>query len=132
MNGAMMSIPWMGNFTGIGSLILIGIFIALKIATRYIHAVHSIWQDRSIRRPASVTNQINKLAYMHDGLLSVSDLVAETGLSFKSAEKILDAMVDNSRVNVRISDSGVILYEFAEILPQNRHLVEAGAGGTDG
>ncbi|MGA2762671.1 MAG: hypothetical protein ABSG17_04850 [Spirochaetia bacterium] len=51
-----------------------------------------------------------------DGLLTVTDVVAETGLSFKKVEKALNAMVDFSRVTMRVSDSGIMVYEFVEIL----------------
>ncbi len=39
----------------------------------------------------------------------MTDTVAETGLSFKKAEKVLNGMVDFSRVNMRVSDSGIMV-----------------------
>lgn len=42
-------------------------------------------------------------------------MVAETGLSFKKAEKALNEMLDFSRVNMRVSGSGIVVCEFVEI-----------------
>ena len=56
-----------------------------------------------------IQEQIIKLAYRKGGLLTVTDTVAETGLSFKKAEKVLNGMVDFSRVNMRVSDSGIMV-----------------------
>ncbi len=50
-----------------------------------------------------------------DGLITVTDVVAETGVSFREAEEVLKSMVDFSHVGMRVSDSGVIVYEFIEI-----------------
>ena len=53
-------------------------------------------------------------------ILTVTDVSAGTGLSFEKAEEALTGMVDASRVNMRVTDSGVIVYEFTEILAKNR------------
>jgi ABC-type sulfate transport system permease component len=44
-----------------------------------------------------------------------TDLVAGTALAFMKAEKALTEMVDFSRVNMRVRDSGIVVYEFVEI-----------------
>ncbi|MGO8693550.1 MAG: hypothetical protein ACLQMF_07725 [Rectinemataceae bacterium] len=71
-------------------------------------------------RMVPIQDQIIRLAYRQGGLLTVTEVVAETGLSFKKAEEALNAMVDMSRVNMRVTDSGIIVYEFVEILAKHR------------
>lgn len=60
--------------------------------------------------------QIFKLAYKLKGRVTVSDIVVETGLSIAEAESAIQEMVDNSRVRMEVSDSGLIRYEFPEII----------------
>lgn len=60
--------------------------------------------------------KIFKLAYRQRGRVTVSDIIAETGLSGEEAEEVIQAMVDNTRVRMEILDSGVVVYEFPEII----------------
>ncbi|MFP4300634.1 MAG: hypothetical protein ACLFPW_11715 [Spirochaetaceae bacterium] len=60
--------------------------------------------------------QIFKLAYRRKGRITVSDIIAETGLTGDEAEELIQGMVDNTRVRMEILDSGVVVYEFPEII----------------
>ncbi len=60
--------------------------------------------------------QIFKLAYRQKGRITVSDIIAETGLSGDEAEEVIQGMVDNTRVRMEIRESGVVVYEFPEII----------------
>mgnify|MGYP006280040527 CR=1 FL=1 len=60
--------------------------------------------------------RIFKLAYRQKGRITVSDIIAETGLSGDEAETLIQGMVDNSRVRMEIRESGVVVYEFPEII----------------
>ena len=62
--------------------------------------------------------QIFKLAYRRKGRITVSDIIAETGMSGEEAEEAVQSMVDNSRVRMEVRDDGVVVYEFPEILSQ--------------
>lgn len=123
MNGGMMFFPWRAGFGGFWFfLVPATLFIAIGILRR-LPPTGQLREQKSVRpRKMSIRDQIIKLAYRQGGLLTVTEVVAETGLSFKKAEEALNGMVDFSRVNMRISDSGIIVYEFAEILAK---------GGTD-
>lgn len=117
MGGGMMFFPWGTPFGGFWLLLIpVTVFIAVvlfRAMTSYNRQRE--WSSPKIRR-APLQDQIIKLAFRKGGLLTVTDVVAETGLSFKKAEKALNEMVDFSRVNMRVSDSGIVVYEFAEIL----------------
>ena len=89
--------------------ITIGIF---RLLASYSHRRQQ--RGRKLRR-MSLQDQVIQLAFRNGGLLTVTDVVAETGLSFKKAEKALNDMLDFSRVNMCVSDSGIVVYEFVEI-----------------
>jgi hypothetical protein len=116
MHGGMMFSPWGTPFGGFWLLL---VPVTVLIATGIIRLFVSTGRRREQRsrklRKMPIQDQIIKLAYRKGGLLTVTDVVAETGLSFKKAEKALNEMVDFSRVNMRVSDSGIIVYEFVEI-----------------
>ncbi len=59
---------------------------------------------------------IFKLAYRLQGRLTVSDLVIETGLPVDDAEKLIQQMVDGTRIRMEVDDRGMITYEFPEIM----------------
>ncbi len=64
----------------------------------------------------SIQNQILRLAFKKRGILTVTDVVLETGTPMRKAEEILNDMVDGYRVNMQVNNSGIIVYEFAEII----------------
>jgi hypothetical protein len=63
----------------------------------------------------SIEYQILRVAARRGGVLTVTDLVMETGLAIEQAEKALDRMVDGKRVSMNVSDAGVVTYEFIEL-----------------
>ena len=68
----------------------------------------------------SIETQIIKLAAAHAGVLTVTDAAMATGLGIQQVEKVLNNMVDGLRVTMRVEDTGVILYEFPEIVERAR------------
>ena len=56
------------------------------------------------------------LAKDNKGELTVTDVVLATDLSIKQAEAALNEMVDGFRIKMDVKDSGIILYEFSEIV----------------
>jgi hypothetical protein len=60
--------------------------------------------------------RVFKLANRRKGRITVSDVVIETGLGVHEAEELLQSMVDNVRVTMEVTDDGMVLYEFPEIL----------------
>jgi hypothetical protein len=116
MMGGMMFSPWGMPFGGFW-LLLIPVTIFLAVVIFRVATSYNRRRERGspkLRR-MSLQDQIIRLAFRKGGLLTVTDVVAETGLSFKKVEKALNEMVDFSRVNMRVSDSGIVVYEFVEI-----------------
>ena len=117
-------LQWRGAFGGpwlllipLGVLAVVGILV--RAAARRDHGHR---EGRKAGR-SLVQDQILKLASRMDGLITVTEVVAETGLPFKKAERTLDRMVDFSRVNMTVSDAGVVFYEFVEL--QSKHRADA-------
>jgi hypothetical protein len=64
----------------------------------------------------SIEGRIFRAAYKHKGRLTVSDIVLETDLSIKAAEEVINGMVDGTHVRMEVEDSGLVVYEFPEII----------------
>ncbi len=60
--------------------------------------------------------RIFKLAYRMKGILTVSDIVVDTGLNLHDAEQLIEGMVDNVHVRMEVDDRGMVIYEFPEIM----------------
>ena len=124
MHGGMMFSPWGTPFGGFWLLLIpVAIFITIGIFRLLASSGRRRNREAEKLRKVPIQDQIIKLAFRKGGLLTVTDVVAETGLSFKKAEKALNEMVDFSRVNMRVSDSGIVVYEFVEI--RNKDLDKA-------
>lgn len=72
------------------------------------------------RRP--IQQRIMRLALDHGGVLTVTDVVLATGISMKQAEQTLNEMVDGFRVKMEVTDSGIVHYEFTELIGDERRL----------
>lgn len=75
-------------------------------------------EEPETNRERELRIRIFKLAYRKKGRITVSDIIAETGLSGEDAEELIQAMVDNSRIRMEIRESGVVVYEFPEIIAE--------------
>ena len=64
----------------------------------------------------SLEGRIFRAAYRHEGRLTVSDIVLETDLGIKAAEEVINGMVDGTHVRMEVEDSGLVVYEFPEII----------------
>jgi hypothetical protein len=74
---------------------------------------------RGIRRTLGtrdVESAIFALAYRLRGRITLSDVIVETGLGMKEAEEVLNGMVDGLRVRMEVGASGLVVYEFPEII----------------
>lgn len=111
-----------------GILPLIFIFLLIRGLTSMYRGGRGYfpWQDyehhledlqaSGSNRERELRIQIFKLAYKQKGRITVSDIIAETGLRGDEAEEVIQGMVDNSRVRMEILASGVVVYEFPEIM----------------
>ncbi len=73
-------------------------------------------EERRARLLAALQSPVLKLASERDGRLTVTEVAASLGWSMPRAEKILHSLDDGWRVNSEVTDEGVIVYEFREIL----------------
>ena len=64
----------------------------------------------------SVEGSIFRAAYKRKGRLTISDIVLETDLSIREAEQAINRMVDGLHVRMEVEDSGMVIYEFPEII----------------
>lgn len=68
----------------------------------------------AIEQTTSTERQIYQLARKNGGRVTVSDLVADVGVSAAQAETQLQSMTDESRVRMEVSEDGVVSYTFPE------------------
>ncbi|MEQ1855991.1 MAG: hypothetical protein ABL963_05935 [Longimicrobiales bacterium] len=86
------------------------------------------WSGLQERRKAvmqRIQRKILRLASAKGGTLTVTEVATDLNLGIPAAEKILTSMDDDLRVRSVISDDGVIVYEFPELM----HRKELGSGG---
>jgi hypothetical protein len=84
------------------------------------YALHRVASRASeVRRQAliaSLQTPVLKLAAERGGKLTVTDVAAYLNWPLHRAEKILNSLDDGWRVSSDITDDGVIVYEFRELL----------------
>ena len=60
--------------------------------------------------------KIFNLAYRLKGRVTLSEVIVETGLAIKDAEKVIEGMLDEVHVRMEIDPNGMVIYEFPEII----------------
>jgi hypothetical protein len=61
-------------------------------------------------------NRVVRLARDRGGRLTVTEAAADTGLTVEEAAEILKRMADGGYVELEVTDSGLMVYRFPEIL----------------
>ena len=61
-------------------------------------------------------NRVVRLAQQRGGRLTITEAAAEVGLAIEEVDEILKRMADSGFVEVEITDSGMIVYRFPEVL----------------
>ena len=61
-------------------------------------------------------SRVVRLARQRGGHLTVTETAADTGLTVEEASEILKRLADGGFVEVEITDSGLIVYRFPEVL----------------
>jgi hypothetical protein len=82
-------------------------------------------QAREERRAALVAElqiQVLQLAKEYEGRLTVTEAAEALGWPLKRAEKVLESLEDGLRVNSEVTEQGVIVYEFLEVMHAPRRL----------
>ena len=115
--------PTIGVFFGRGWFLIplavcIGVILFRMVLSRRQARLRSGQLNDSKISDGSIQNRILHLALKNGAFLTVTDVVIETGLHIKKAEKILNQMVDNIRVIMEVNESGIIVYKFVEVADQ--------------
>jgi ABC-type transport system involved in multi-copper enzyme maturation permease subunit len=117
--------PGMGVFFGIllVSIVVLALLFganSLRGRTR-LNRKNPSWGKRDISA-WSIKRKIMQLAQDSGGVLTVSDVVLATGFSMKQAEETLNEMVDGFRIKTEVTDSGIVQYEFSELIKNEERL----------
>ncbi|MEX2570528.1 MAG: hypothetical protein WD737_04430 [Gemmatimonadota bacterium] len=73
-------------------------------------------EERRTALISSLQTPVLKLAAEREGRLTVTDVAANLGWPLHRAEKVLQSLDDGWRVDSEVTDEGVIVYEFRELL----------------
>ncbi|MEX2581803.1 MAG: hypothetical protein WD766_00890 [Gemmatimonadota bacterium] len=73
-------------------------------------------EERRAALMSSLQLPVLKLAAERNGVLTVTDVAASLGWSLRRAERVLQSLDDGWRVDSEVTDEGVIVYEFRELL----------------
>ncbi len=84
------------------------------------YALHRVAKNsKAARRAAHLSSQqlpVLQLASRRSGKLTVTDVAAELGWTIARAEKVLDSLDDGVRVSSEVTDDGIIVFEFRELM----------------
>lgn len=92
-------------------------------------SVYLGWKAKQDRRQAilgGLQQHVLRLATRHGGTLTVTEVAAELNLSMQAAEKVLVSMDDGFRVRSDVTEEGIVVFEFPEVLHRPR--LEPGSG----
>ncbi|HEV2129577.1 MAG TPA: hypothetical protein VGR27_00655 [Longimicrobiaceae bacterium] len=104
---------------GIVNLELAPVLVAMLAGTGGWFLHRAALEEREARRAAliaSLQQPVLKLAGQRRGRLTVTEVATEMGWSLPRAEKVLESLNDGLRVDSEVTDEGVIVYEFRELL----------------
>lgn len=110
---------------GIGDIaaaLLLGVAPAVGgglLIRSHIKGKQRVLLDKKNALQAKRETEIFRLAQQKGGRLSIPDIVAGTALSTIEADRIMREMTEKGYVNMQVTDSGVIIYEFYEIAHRN-------------
>jgi predicted transcriptional regulator len=87
-------------------------------AWRYIHDGDS----RVIKDKESVERVILRLAKQNKGILTASEVALEANISLETAKKDLDALVSKGFAEIRVRQSGTLVYTLPELMDSDSPL----------
>jgi hypothetical protein len=97
--------------------LLIGLSVASTAGGALLH--RSANRAREERRAALLSSMqlpVLRLAAARHGRLTVTEVAAELEWSLRRAERVLQSLDDGWRVSSEVTDEGVIVYEFRELM----------------
>lgn len=110
---------------GIGASEFAPVVIGSVAASAGIALFRSATIERQRRREALLSAlqlPVLQLAGRRGGQLTVTEVAAELGWTMRRAEKVLQSMDDGLRVTSDVTDEGVIVYEFPELIRSGNRL----------
>lgn len=81
---------------------------------------NSAREERRARLLVALQQPVLRLAAQRNGVLTVTDVAAALGWPMPRAEKVLNSLEDGLRVASSVTDEGVIVYEFRELMHARR------------
>lgn len=100
-----------GLLFGVGPLAGGGLLIRSRMMAKR-KALQAKARDLYVQREKEVI----RLAQSSNGRISIPDIVAGTSMSSDEAEKVMQEMTTKGYVDMQVTDAGVIVYEFYEIV----------------
>jgi predicted transcriptional regulator len=79
---------------------------------------------RIIREKESVEHVILKLAKANKGILTASELALSANISMEEAKKDLDAMVTKGFAELRVRQSGTLVYTIPDLMDSDEPLID--------
>lgn len=77
---------------------------------------NSAREERRARLLVALQQPVLRLAAQRNGVLTVTDVAAALNWAMPRAEKVLNSLEDGLRVASTVTDEGVIVYEFRELM----------------
>ena len=105
---------------------VVGIFLVARVLSHFFRGVLREEPDpRTVKAPGTrvepaaaktTESRVFALAYRLGGRLMLSDVVMETGFGLADAESLMDQIVDELHVKMKVEENGLVIYEFPEVI----------------
>ena len=79
---------------------------------------------RIVREKEPVERVILRLAKVNKGIITASELALSANISIEEAKRDLDAMVDKGFAELRVRQSGALVYTVPDLMDNNEPLVD--------
>jgi hypothetical protein len=103
--------------------VVLGVFIIWKLVRRSDHKNRNEGYNENRRKKGPITSSeklsdktIFTLAERNKGILTLSDIVINTGASLTEAEDYMKHLTDGVYVRMNITNNNSIIYEFPELI----------------
>jgi len=81
-------------------------------------------ESRIIREKENVERVILRIAKANKGILTASEIALAANISIEEAKKDLDAMVSKGYAELRVRQSGALVYTIPDLMDSNEPLVD--------
>jgi Ca2+/Na+ antiporter len=116
--------PYRGAVMFLFAVCALGAFLLGRSLNREHHEDEQAQEDE--KRLAKLKHDTLQLAMEHGGVLTVTDVAADLEVTLADAERILTSLEDGVRVVSTVTEDGVIVYEFKEVIHRQRRMDASG------